>query len=467
MNKTFTTEMSPVLAVSSWRHRTPEALGWMWLVLFVITLMFAVVSGSGPAEFAFMQCVLSSLAAVCVTHAGLRDAHTWARRVLPVRRLDQRLQDMVQGWCMTGALLGLSTVVASGVLTEHVSVSHMSELGAALSLALVWHTVWVCAVYAWWGVLPSVYLAAPMLVGLITVWEPGRVLGAWQPMPFGLWLLAAACGLGVSVWMFRMLSIHIRSGATWRRGPGGRLDAWLSQLLAHEGFIVQGRMAGRSWGAIFGSGLIVAMIPVHQMGSYHLLEPWGSELTFYEPWRIGFLCMLLLPWLRSSQWHWRYLLSPGGQARQHFGLNVIKSTLRFVALWFWPAWALAYVTLQLCFTDQGTWQILAHLGLFAPFVLVDFWVAIALLTCLYGALRAWSLLFIGVLMVSPVIWMLVTQMDSRLEGWMHLGHRQGAWLVVMTMIALALTLAAQRIWRKADLGKVWREYETKTQEFQN
>ncbi len=37
----------------------------------------------------------------------------------------------------------------------------------------------------------------------------------------------------------------------------------------------------------------------------------------------------------------------------------------------------------------------------------------------------------------------------------------------MTLIALVLTLLAQRIWRKADLAQVWREYEGKTQTLLN
>ena len=101
MSRTFAREMSSVPTLSSWHHRTPEALMWMWLVLFIIAMMLAMVSVAGVAEFAFVQCVLSSLAAVSVTHAGLRDVHAWARRLLPVRRLNQRIQDMAQGWSVT------------------------------------------------------------------------------------------------------------------------------------------------------------------------------------------------------------------------------------------------------------------------------------------------------------------------------------------------------------------------------
>lgn len=61
--------------LSRWR-RMQNALVWMWLVMFIITMLLAMVSHSGFSEFAIVLCTCSSLAAVWVTHAGLRDVHT-------------------------------------------------------------------------------------------------------------------------------------------------------------------------------------------------------------------------------------------------------------------------------------------------------------------------------------------------------------------------------------------------------
>lgn len=450
-----------------WR-RTPEALVWLWLVLFIITVLFAMVSYSGLTAFALVLCALSSLAAVCVTHAGLRDVHTWVQRVVPAHRIHQRMHDMAHGWWVTGLLLSLATLMGAWVSFGTTFVSHLPELGAVLLLALVWHTVWVCAVYAWWGMAHPVHLAVPLLGGLLTVFWPGSAWRDWQQAPMAVWLLAAAYGLGAAVWMFRRMLRHTRSGLTWQPGPGGRLEAWFWRLLAHAGFIEQGDLAGRPLAAIFGIGATFALLPIQQIGSIRLLEPWGSEITYYELWRTGFLCLFLLPVLRSSQWHWRYWLSPGGQVRRHLGLNLITSTLRFVALWFCPGWALFYGAKQFLFSDQSGWQILTHLALYVPVMAVDFWVATALVVCLMGVFKPWGrLLFSCALIFSPMVLIGMTQADSHWAWLLHWGHRQGVWLAVMTLIALVLTFVAQRIWRKADLAQVWREYEAKTQTLQN
>ncbi len=468
MNNTIARGQPAVTVYPGFGRRTPEALVWLWLVLFIITVLLAMVSHSGFSEFAVVLCALSSLAAVCVTHAGLRDVHTWVRRLVPVHRMHQRMHDMAHGWWVTGGLLGLATLIGAWVSFGATVVSHLPELGAVLLLALVWHTVWVCAVHAWWGMAHPVHLAVPLLGGLLTVFGPDSVLSAWLQAPLEVWLLAAAYGLGAAVWMFRRLLTPTRSGLTWQPGPGGRLEAWFRGLLAHAGFIEQGDLAGRPWSAILGVGVTFALIPTHQLGSYRLLEPWGSELTHYELWRMGFLCLFFLPVLRSSQWHWRYWLSPGGQMRRHLVLNLISSTLRFVALWFCPGWAVLYGAKQLLFSDQSGWQIMTHLALYVPVMAVDFWLATALAVCLMGAFRTWGrLLFTCTLMFAPVVLMGMTQVDSRWAWLLHWGHRQGAWLTVMSLIALMLTLWAQRIWRKADLAQVWREYEGKTQTLKN
>ena len=153
--------------------------------------------------------------------------------------------------------------------------------------------------------------------------------------------------------------------------------------------------------------------------------------------------------------------------RRQLGLNLITSTLRFVALWFCPAWAVLYGAKQFFFSDPSGWQILSHLALYVPVMLVDFWVATALAVCLMGAFRTWGrLLFTCVLIFSPVVLIGVTQVDSRWAWLLHWGYRQGVWLIVMTLIALMLTCLAQRIWRKADLAQVWREYESKSHTLQ-
>ena len=463
----LTTESPSAPNTSGRWSRTPETLVWMWLVLFIITVLWAMVSHSAPAEFVFVLCALSSLAAVCVTHVGLRDVHTWVRRVVPVHRVHQRIHDMAHGWWVSGLLMGLATLTGAWVSFGTTFVNQLPVVGAVLLLALVWHTVWVCAVHAWWGVAHPVHLAVPLLGGLLPVFWPDSVWSAWYQASWGVWLLAAAYGLGAAVWMFRRLLKDTRSGLTWRPGPGGRLDAWLRRLLAHAGFIEQGDMAGRPWGAILGMGVTFALLPIQQIGSIRLLEPWGSELTYYELLRIGFLCLFLLPVLRSSQWHWRYGLSPGGQMRRQLGLNLITSTLRFVALWFCPGWALFYGAKQFFFSDQSGLQILTHLALYVPVMAVDFWVATALAVCLIRAFknRGW-LLFTCALLLSTVVLIGMTQLDSRWAWLQHWGHRQGVWLLVMTLIALVLTFLAQRIWRKADLAQVWREYEAKTQTLQ-
>lgn len=468
MNNTIARGQQAVSVYPGFRLRTPEALVWLWLLLFIITLLLAMVSYSAPAEFAFVLCALSSLAAVCVTHAGLRDVHTWVRRLVPVHRVHQRMHDMAHGWWVSSLLLSLATLMGAWVSFGATVVSHLPELGAVLLLALVWHTAWVCAVHAWWGVAHPMHMAVPLLGGLLTVFWPGSVWGAWLQAPFGVWLLAAAYGLGAGVWMLSRLLRHTRSGLTWNPGPGGRLDAWFKHWLTHAGFIEQGDLAGRPWSAILGLGVTFALIPTHQMGGYRLLEPWGGEISHYELSRMGFLCLFLLPVLRSSQWHWRYWLSPGGQLRRHLGLNLITSTLRFVALWFCPAWAVLYGARQFFFADQSGWLTLTHVALYVPVMAVDFWLATALVACLMGAFKTWGrLLFTCALMFSPVVLIGMAQVDSRWAWLLHWGHRQGVWLAVMTLIALMLTLLAQRIWRKADLAQVWREYETKTQTLRN
>ncbi|WP_293749869.1 hypothetical protein [Limnohabitans sp. Rim8] len=462
----LTTESPAVPTKGRWR-RTPEALVWMWLLVFMITLLCAIFSYSAPAEFAFLLCTLSSLAAVCVTHAGLRDVHTFVKRVVPVHQVSQRMHDMAHGWWVTGLLLGLATLMGAWVSFLAAFDSHPSELGVVLLLALVWHAVWVCAVYAWWGVAHPAHLAVPLLGGLLTVFWPGPVLGAWQHAPLWVWLLAAAYGLGAGVWQLRRQLTPTRSALTWLPGPGGRLDAWARRLVARAGFIEQGDLARRPWSAIFGLGVTFALLPIQQIGSIRMLEPWGSEITYYELWRIGFLCLFLLPVLRSSQWHWRYWLSPGGQMRRQLGLNLITSTLRFVAMWFCPGWAMFYGAKQFFFSDQSGLQILTHLALYLPVMAVDFWVATALAVCLMGAFKTWwRLLFTCVLLFSPVVLIGMTQVDNRWAWLQHWGHRQGVWLIVMTLVALMLTILAQRIWRKADLAQVWREYEAKTQTLQ-
>ncbi|OYU32079.1 MAG: hypothetical protein CFE39_05230 [Comamonadaceae bacterium PBBC2] len=150
------------------------------------------------------------------------------------------------------------------------------------------------------------------------------------------------------------------------------------------------------------------------------------------------------------------------------GLNLISSTLRFVALWFCPVWAVFYGARQFFFTDQNGWQILTRLALYVPVMAIDFWLAIALVTCILGAFKtSGRLLFTCALIFSPVALMWMTQVDHRWAWLQHLGHRQGAWLGVMSLIALALTFGTQRIWRKVDLAQAWREYEAKTQSLQN
>lgn len=375
---------------------------------------------------------------------------------------------MAHGWWVSGLVLGLATLIGAWVSFGTTFVSHLPEFGAVLLLAIVWHAVWVCAVHAWWGVAHPMLLAVPLLGGLLTVFWPGSVLGAWRQAPLEASLLAASYVLGAAVWMFRRLLKHTRSGQTWQPGPGGRLDAGFRRLLAHAGFIEQGDLAGRPWGAILGLGLTFALLPIQQIGSIRLLEPWGSELTHYELWRLGFFCIFMLPVLRSSQWHWRYGLSPGGQMRRQLGLNLITSTLRFVALWFCPGWALFYGAKQFFFSDQSGVQILSHLALYVPVMLVDFWVATALAVCLMGLFKPWGRLWVScALIMSPVVLIGMTQADSRWAWLLHWGHRQGAWLAVMSLIALALTFGAQRIWRRADLAQVWREYEGKTQTLKN
>lgn len=414
MNNTTARGQQAVSGYPGFRRRTPEALIWLWLVLFILTVLLAMVSHSGFSEFAAVLCALSSLAAVCVTHVGLRDVHIWVRRLVPVHLVHQRMHDMAHGWWVSGLLLGLATLIGAWVSFGATVVSHLPELGAVLLLALVWHTVWACAVHAWWGMAHPVHLPVPLLGGLLTIFWPGSVLGAWLQAPMAVWLLATAYGLGAAAWMFRRMLRYTRSSLTWQPGPGGRLEAWFRRLLAHAGFIEQGDLAGRPWSAILGLGVTFALLPIQQIGSIRLLEPWGSELTHYELWRMGFLCLFFLPVLRSSQWHWRYGLSPGGQMRRQLGLNLITSTLRFVALWFCPAWAVLYGAKQFFFSDPSGWQILSHLALYVPVMLVDFWVATALAVCLMGAFRTWGrLLFTCVLIFSPVVLIGVTQVDSR------------------------------------------------------
>lgn len=456
----------PVANQTYWWSRTPEALLWMWLVLLIIAMMFALVSGTGLTEFVFVQCVLSAVAAVCVTHAGLRDVQLWRLHLVPVFRVRQRMRDMAKGWCLTGLLLGLSSVAGAWVSSGSTSVSHLPDWGLVLLLSLIWHTVWVCAVYAWWGLLHPMHLALPLLVGLTTVYGNGPLLAAGQGAPFALLLLGVAYGVGVPARVFRWTLVCRRWGVSSGSSMGDRLDTWLNHWLARAGFIAQGQFTGRRLGTMVGVGLTVGLLPIHQMGSHRLLEPWSSELTFYEPWRIGFICLFVLPLLRSSQWHWRYMLSPGGQTRRDFGLNLIIVTLRFVAMYFWPFWALAYAFMQLGFSSQSPWQTLDHLALYLPTVMVDFWVAIALAICFYGGLRLKPLLgtlCVCVLLISPVAVMFLTQANDGAEWLLHLGRRQGTWLIVMTVIASALTLLAQQIWRKTDLAQLWRDDQTKAQ----
>jgi hypothetical protein len=186
------------------------------------------------------------------------------------------MHDMAHGWWVSGMLLSLATLMGAWVSFGATVVSHLPELGAVLLMALVWHTAWVCAVHAWWGVAHPVHLAVPLLGGLFTVFGQGSVFGAWQHASLGVWLLAAAYGLGTVVWMLSRLLRHTRSGLTWHPGPGGRLDAWFKRLLTHAGFIEQSDLAGRPWSAILGLGVTFALIPTHQMGGLPLAGALGQ-----------------------------------------------------------------------------------------------------------------------------------------------------------------------------------------------
>ena len=468
MNRT-TQFGGPAVSLGSgyWR-RTPESPLWIWLVMFGFGLLFALMAPVSFSFSAFGFGTLSSLTALVVTHAGLRDAHILAQRRVPVYQVRQRLHDMRCGWVVTGLLLCLSALMGCWLSWGPSLASPKDVLGPWFLLALVCHTACVCAVHAWWGAVHPAHLLVPVLCAVVTFFGVGAVLNVWQQAPVGLGLLACAYGLGAGAWMFRQALTSGTSCEPRRALPRQQLDGWLRHWLAKAGFIEQGDLSARPWSGVLGVGIAFALIPTHQMGSYHLLEPWGSVLTYYEPWRFGFLCLFLQPLLRASQWHWRYVLSPGGPARRNFGLNLITSTLWFVALWFWPLWGLIYAVQQFYVMSPSAWQILIALAGYLPVVAVDFWVAIALVTCIQGRMRPLArMMFFCALMLLPVVFKFGVETSPDGQWLRHLGQRQGVYLIVMLGVGMGLTLWAQHIWRKKDLVQVWHEYEGKSVSFQN
>lgn len=455
MTTTATTWGQFATTATRWERRTPESLVCLWLALFMMSVLLVIVGVSAalmgnpmPLASVVVLCCLSALAAICVTHVGLRDVHIYRQRVTPMGQIRLRMQDMARGWCLSVFLLCLSMAVSVCMS----SVSSLAKVLPVMLLVLFCHTAWVCAVHAWWGIAHPLHLVIPVLTGLALIFWPSMVFDAWRQAGVGFWLLAAIYGLGALVSVYRQALASIETGSKPLYRSLSPITLGLDRMVARGGFMEQGDLKGKPWTAFFVLGSVAWQVPSMHIGDHWLLEPWGAELSHYEIWRLGFLTLLLMPALRTDLWHWRIVLSPQGPVRRNFGLKVILSTGRFVALCV-GFWAVCYLVMQLFFENQSLLSTLSTLALYAPTVFVDCWVAISLATCLKGALKSWQALASVLFLVISPVWFLAGFQSDFLKP---LGRHEWVYGAFMTLVAGLLTLYAQRIWRKKDLAQAFR-----------
>lgn len=445
--------------VTRWERRTPESLVYMWLMLVMLIVLLVIVDVANalmghpfPLASVFVICQLSALSAIWVTNIGLRDVQIYKQRVAPMGHMRLHMQEMVQGWCLSVFLLCVPMAIHAWMSP----VSMLMKVLPVMLLVLFWHTSAVCAVHAWWGVAHPLHLVVPVLSGLsFWIW-PRSVFDVWSHANLGIWLLVTVYGLGAAFSVYTQALASIKGGNKPLYRLLSKFDAVLHRWFAQAGFMQHGNLNGRAWVVLLGPGIVIWQIPTIHIGNHGLLEHWGTELSLYEHSRIGFLTLFLMSVLRSDLWHWRVVLSPQSPVRKNFGLRIILSTGRFVALCS-GFWAGGYMAMQLCFENQSVSTVLTQLALYLPVVFVDCWVAIALATCLTGALTAWqaavaSCLFLG----SSSIWFFA---DWPSQAGMALARHGWVYGFFMSMAASLLTLCAQRIWRKKDLAHTWREYE--------
>lgn len=192
------------------------------------------------------------------------------------------------------------------------------------------------------------------------------------------------------------------------------------------------------------------------------LQPWDSSVTPLHALRLLLLTALALAVLRSDAMHWRCLLAPVGRFRRQLGPRIVAGSVLFLLLTLslvLLAAGLAFTLLP--FMPAVPWARLPSLALaYLPPLMADLLLATALATWLRGAAgslgRTWAalaavVLALALVFVGAAVLPFSTPVHDKLLWVRSWGHLAGE-----LALAAVLTLAAQRVWQRADLAQLAR-----------
>jgi hypothetical protein len=196
--------------------------------------------------------------------------------------------------------------------------------------------------------------------------------------------------------------------------------------------------------------------------SFSMLNTLGDDVTPWNVIRVWVLITYAQVFLSSRDMHWRNLLAPGGVFRSRIGQRIVISTLGSVTLF------VAAMMCVLLLMDRGLASVLPHPQINPKWdatlpIACEVVLAVSLATLIRGfsaARRMQIAVLFSLLLIAVAAILYATGLLAFNASMPSFGVVNSTYLLGLLALAAICTLAANRVWARADLAGLYRKRQT-------
>lgn len=193
--------------------------------------------------------------------------------------------------------------------------------------------------------------------------------------------------------------------------------------------------------------------------SAYLLSDWGDDITAWNVIRLLFMVCFAHTMLCSNDLHVRKLLAPGGVFRRRLGQRIVASTLMTVALFATAFFVVRNVFLHVlsAFVPEAASSLTLNSALITA---CEVTLAVSISTLIRGFVTTrpkLTALLLGLVPVAAIALFIATGLFAFQRHPPSLGIVGPAYVAALVLLAGPCTIAANRVWARADLADLYRK----------